>query len=297
MEQLLLLVLFIVGGYALAYTKLARPQDYKVMANFVFYVCLPASILASFSGVSISTPLYSALLVLAGSFAFSVAASWAVSAALGLERKVFYILLICGFFGNIVFFGFPFIEMFYGDASLPLAGIFVSIYNLFIFALLYPLISMRLGSGGGMGWRKIITNPVIIATLAGIAVLLAALDISAIVPYLKGFSSMTTPLSLVAMGLFLAGHAGISLDRNVFAITAVKCFLFPLATFGLLAFAGQGEGAKEMLMLSLMPVAISNFIIADSLDLGLDKLVMDAIVVTTLVSTVLVFALAWGGVL
>ncbi|MFA5412030.1 MAG: AEC family transporter [Candidatus Micrarchaeia archaeon] len=297
MEQLILLALFLVSGYLAARAGLAKSQDYKVLANIVFYICLPASILASFSGVTIPQALYLLVAVLLASFLISMALSFLISYAFRLERRVFYCLLICGFFGNIVYFGFPFTQMILGEGALPLTGIYVSIYNLFVFALLLPAIYILLGTDGKKAAiGKAFYNPVIIFTIAGALSLAFQINLSALMPFLEGFSSLTTPLSLVAMGLFLSDKFSISLDRNLLSIAAAKCLIFPLITWALLAYAGLLSSGKEILLLSLMPVAISNFVIIDSLGLKLEKLVMDSIVLTSVISTIIVFALSAAGV-
>ncbi|MDD2655123.1 MAG: AEC family transporter [Candidatus ainarchaeum sp.] len=292
MEQLALLILFLVSGYLVARSGLAKSQDYKVLANIVFYICLPASILSSFAGVEIPPAIYLLIALLIASFLLSILLSFIISRALRLERHVFYCLLICGFFGNIVYFGFPFVQMVLGEAALPLAGIYVSIYNLFVFALLLPAIYILLGTEGKKaGIGKAFCNPVIIFTLAGALALALQINLSALMPYLEGFSSLTTPLSLLAMGLFLSDKSSISLGRNLLSIVAAKCLIFPLITFALLLYTGLLSSGKEILLLSLMPVAISNFVIVDSLGLKLEKLVMDSIVLTSVVSILAVFAL------
>lgn len=297
MDQLILLVLFLVSGYLAVRAGLAKSQDYKVLANIVFYICLPASILSSFVGVGIPPAIYLLISVLAASFLLSIALSFLISRALRLERNVFYCLLICGFFGNIVYFGFPFTQMVLGEGALPLAGIYVSIYNLFVFALLLPAIYLFLGvDGKKAGIAKAFSNPVVIFTLAGALSLAFNADLSPLLPYLEGFASLTTPLSLVAMGLFLSDKFSISLDRNLLSIVAAKCLVFPLITAALLLFTGLLSSGKELLLLSLMPVAISNFVIVDSLGIKLEKLVMDSIVLTSVISTIIVFALGAVGV-
>jgi len=295
MEQLLVFVLFLLSGYTIVRFGFANSNDYKTLANFVFYVCLPCSILVSFQGVEISPDIYTLLAILIASFVISSAVSAVMARALKLEKRVLYALLICGFFGNVVYFGFPFVEMTLGFSSLPLAGIYVAVYNIFVFALLLPILSFRLGKGGQNRIARTLVNPVVIFTLVGVASIPLHLDLSAAMPYLESFSALTTPLSLIAMGVFFSDKSSITIDRDLLSMVAAKCVFFPLITVSLLLLSGTFENGKEMLLLSLMPVAVSNFIIIDSLRLDLDKLVMDAIVVTSIVSTLIVLGLAYAG--
>ncbi len=300
MEELLLLILFLISGYLLPKFRLAKGTDYKLLTNFVFYVCLPCSILSSFAGVVITGSLYLAIGILFATFIIFTVSTLAVASFLKLDKRMFYAILICGFFGNIIYFGFPFVQMLMGNGALPLAGIYVAAYNLFIFALLLPFISTQAGGKqtGKDGIVKALRNPCVIFTFIGIVVLALSLDIGAVVPYLQGFASLTTPISLVAMGLFLSDKLRVKLDGNLVSIMAAKIVFFPLITAILLVISGLWGSApgREMLLLSFMPVAITSFVIADSLNLDLDELVMDAIVATSVVSTLVVFGLKLLGV-
>lgn len=292
MEQLLLFALFLVSGYALPRFGLAKSQDYKALANFVFYVCLPASILASFSSVVLPQSIHLLLGILASTIAVSVLSSLALAKVLGLGDKAMYALVICAAFGNVIYLGFPFTEIVLGKGALPLAGVYASVYNVAVFAVILPLLTMRLGKASGAGVAKALANPAVLSTLLGLAVLAWDADISPVLPYLSGFAALTTPLSLLSMGLFISDKLSVRFDRTLLSIVLSKCAFFPLLTAALLLASGQWEAGRGVFLLSLMPVAISNFVIANSLGLGQDKAVMDSIIVSTLLSIAMVFGLA-----
>jgi predicted permease len=303
MLQLVLLALFISAGCAAGRLGLAKKEDYKPLTNIVFYICLPASLLVSFQEADFSSGLYMSIIILSVSIIASLIAGLLIARALSLEKETLYALLISGFFGNIVFLGFPFVELMLGSASLAIAGVFVAVYNVFIFLFVFPVLSVMGGKAGSKGpaaglW-KVASNPVIWFTVIGVITLALGISLVQAMPYLKAFASLTTPLSLMAVGLFLSGKFALTSNRGLVSISAVKCLVFPGITLALLlasGLLGTLEG-KTMLLLSLMPVAISNFIISDSLGLKREELVMESIIVTSIISAVIVAALAVIGIL
>ena len=229
--------------------------------------------------------------------AISLALSFLIWKLFRLEKRMIYVLLLCGFFGNITFLGFPFAELLFGTSSLPITSVYVSVYNLIIFAVLLPLIYMHLGKEGAIdGIEKTLLNPIVACTITGAIIVLLHIDVSAAMPYLAAFSSLTTPLSLVAMGMFLSKDFILTFDRNMATLAISKCLIFPAITAALLVITGNWGQGREMLMLSLMPVAISNFVIADSLELDLGGLVLGSIVLTSAISIAEVFILVLAGV-
>ncbi|MCX8175579.1 MAG: AEC family transporter, partial [Candidatus Micrarchaeota archaeon] len=149
MAPALLVILFFLAGFLLARLGLAKSEHYKPLANVVFYLCLPASLLVSFSQAGSLPFLPPHFAALFGSLLAVAAIAYLASRAFSFDQKTFYALLLCGSFGNVIYFGFPLTQALLGQDALSLAGLYVIGYNVFVFAFLYPLISSRLNGKAG----------------------------------------------------------------------------------------------------------------------------------------------------
>ena len=194
------------------------------------------------------------------------------------------------------FLGYPIIETLLGKDSLAIAAIYVLAYNFAAYAVVFPYIRLRISKkAGANGNPSAIFSAPSLAAFLGIAIYASGLDLSLAIPFIQPFARLLTPFSMIAIGLFVSDKLNVRFDRGLLSMVLAKCFVFPAITLGLLAFSGLLPASKEMLLLSFMPLAISNFVLIGSLEAGLDRLVADSIIVSTIVSLALIFGLAWSG--
>ncbi len=262
----------------------------KPLNDYIYYVSMPALILVRLMATKIGGEQVALLMANALPVLAMVALVLALARLKILQPKLAGALLITSFFGNIIFMGFPAVQLRFGPAALGDAAIITFIVNFLIFTL--GLAS--LGFISGKSWfkfaqEKLARNTIIASCIIGAAVSLAGLVPPAWLSGLLDFvGSTTSPLALFSMGVFLYGQPLGSRSKEVALLAIFKLAIFPLlVVVSLLIFGLRGTPAGISFMEALMPLAVTNFIIAEKFDLD-GELVAEAIVTTTLLSIPLI---------
>lgn len=145
--------------------------------------------------------------------------------------------------------------------------------------------AVRLGLGGVL--RQLATNPLILASLAGIAAKAAGLQMPpGIGPALRSLGAASLPLGLLCVGAALEFAGARRWVRPVAIASALKFGAMPLATLAVARLVGlQGEALVTALVFQTLPTASSSYILARQL--GGDAPLMAGI---TAIQTVLAVA-------
>jgi predicted permease len=291
MDGLALLALYFAIGAAAARTGFLRGEEFHALARLVFYVCLPASILlnapdqSSVQGIAAIALLTALPLLAVGALVFLL---------YRLERipgGSFGAVLVSSTFGNVVYLGVP-VSQAYFPGTVGEMSVAIIVTNLAVFCFALPLIDAAGGRKTGIAKSvaRMASNPVLLSAIAAFLMLALGIGSAPLAPVLSPLAGMTVPLSLIAMGMFVARDFRLSLDRDVATILALKHLALPAATFACLLFIRPGAELSGLVLLSsFMSPAIANFSIVDSLGLGREKEVSSAIILGILV----MFAEAW----
>lgn len=202
---------------------------------------------------------------------------------------------------NTGFVALPVLHSIYGQpAVLPAA-----IATVFVAAVMFPVtvILLEAEAHGGDGKpvrpatlaRQIVLNPMVLATLVGLAWSIAGWRIPApIAAYLNILAAALTPCALFAIGL------GLTLDElraklNVaMALTVVKLVLMPLIVYGLcLALGLDRLNTIAAVICAAVPTAKTVYILAGSYKVE-EELVAATVSITTLLSVVTLMAWIYG---
>lgn len=292
MLEVLATIFFIIAvGLLARHFKIAGESEYKVLNGIIYHITLPALIFMS--------------LVEAGSMAFrdfpllaanalAVLAMMAIvliiSFALRLPRKLIALLLLASFYGNIVYMGYPVVELAFGTAGIPVVVVVATIYNLIIFSIGIALLQY-LSHDNGVKLSTIpghlARNPLLISTFAGLLFLASDLALPGILSTsLNLLGHITAPLALFSLGVFMYGRnplANLQLNLSIAVLKMAvlpALFIFASGIFGL-----SGLGYSVSLVEAAMPLAVTNFILATQYKLDAN-LVASAIVLTTLLSPI-----------
>ena len=210
------------------------------------------------------------------------------SFALRLPRQLTAVFLITAFFGNIVYMGYPLVELAYGKEAVPVVVAVATIYNIIIFSLGIALLEylsnrMKLSEVS----QRLLYNPLLLSVLAGLAWLYFSLPLPGVLSTsLSLVGHVTAPLALLSLGVFMYGRNPFSQLKLNLAISALKMIAFPLLFIALArAFGLVGIGYQVSLIEAAMPLAVTNFVLADQYKLDAE-LVSSAIVLTTLISPI-----------
>ena len=258
--------------------------------RLVYYVCLPlllfyeigrADFLASFNGRLVLGSVLAVTITFLASYAYTVARGYPPA-----TRGVFS---QGAFRGNIAYVGLAIVFNALGQDGLTrasiLMGFIVPFLNLYaILALLWPHRATN-REGGRQLLQRIAFNPLILASVAGIAWSFLAIPTPVLLERsLKITAGMALPLALLAIG------GGFSFERlrgDLFTATlaaGAKLLWMPLLAAVLLL--GLGVGGRDLeigVLIAGTPAATANYIMAQQLN-GDAELAGTIVMLSTLLS-------------
>lgn len=287
------LFLSIMLGYFLRCIRMIEPQVQKALNKLCFKVFLPVYLFNNLYTTNISAAFSPKLLI------FSVVGVVVLFAALMLivpriektnpRRGV---MIQAMFRSNFALFGLPVALSLCGQENMGptslLVGVVVPVFNVL------AVITLETFRGGKPDpvkmLRGIATNPLIIASLLGIAANLIGLKLPSAVE--KGISSIggiATPLSLVALGAaFTFGSIRGYAPQLIIAV-ASKLVINPLVMVTAAALLGlRNEMLVPVLIMFGAPTAVSSYPMAQQMD-GDGDLAASLVVFTSALSILTIF--------
>ncbi len=309
------LVLLIVLGYVLAQTGFLDRAFLKNGNKLVFRVCLPCSLFCSvydienLASMEWDIVLFSVAAVLA---ICALALLWVIAFVPDPKQKG--VILQCAYRSNFALIGVPLAEALGGDGALEVVSVLSSatipLYNMAAVVALSLFVekgetARELGKNMG---RNIITNPLILGTLAG----LLCVGVRSLLPLgaagetvfslkrdlyfgyhvLEFLARMSTPLSLLVLGGQFTFQAVRGLWRQIVMGTAWRLFLAPAIGLGTAIFLSEHTNLislspahyAAMVALFASPVAVSSSIMAG--EMGNDEQLAGQLVVWTSIGAV-----------
>ncbi|WP_405936576.1 AEC family transporter [Streptomyces sp. NBC_00726] len=301
-------------GYAVGRGGLLGEQAEAVLGRFVFHVAMPAALFTMVSGASPDVFGHPSMVAFAASTAVAAGAGYVlVRRVFGRGRADAAIGAMSAGHVNSANLGIPVAVQVLGDAS------FIAQVILFQVLVLSPVILTLVDSGTGGtdgapgaggrrppgGVRRLLTiplrNPIILASLLGVAVSATGLRLPAAVTHpCDVLGAAAVPTALITLGLSLhrgpgGGGRGRRERAETAVVVAVKTLGQPLAA---LLVAGPllrlpDHQLLAVVLCAALPTAQNSFIYAREYGLG-TGLARDAIVASTLVSMVTLSAAAWA---
>ncbi len=204
----------------------------------------------------------------------------AVAKFLKLKDGMFALFVICSFYGNTGYIGFPLNVIVLGSGSLGIAAFISTIHTLVVFTIGIYLLKRYTGSKVEAG--KLHKLPVLWAALLGVLFSWVAIPDLIRLP-LSLISDSTSPLALLATGAMIYGANIKSNLKEIGAISAIKLIALPVLVV-LTGLATQGSGLiyKTSLLEAATPVAVTNSILAAQFKTR-DDFASEAIIISTLI--------------
>jgi malate permease and related proteins len=205
--------------------------------------------------------------------------AFAVARMMKLEKAAIPVFIVCAFFGNTGYIGFPLNIAVQGRESLALTAFISTIYTVIVFT--FGAYLCHRYSGKKENALRLHKVPVFWAAAAGIALSLVALPGIVRMP-LVFIEDSTSPLALLATGAMIS-VAGIKGNlKPIGAISAIKLLVMPAIVIVTAAVAGiSGTVYKTSLLEAATPVGVTNTILAREFRLD-ENLASGAVVVSTL---------------
>jgi predicted permease len=290
-------------GFACGKLKQIPDTALAWMNFFIVYVALPAL----FYRILAQTPLEQ-LAQVDFVFATTLATFWAfaVSFAIGMAIRrgniaESTIAGLAGGYGNIGYMGPGLALATLGPpAAVPVALIFcfdtLLLFSLvpFLMALAKPQ-QMSIGATALDVIKRIVTNPLVIATAAGIAS--AAVHFQpplALERLMQFLQNAAAPCALFTLGVTVALRPLKKIPWEVPLLTAVKLVLHPMLIFLLLSLFGPFEQTwvYTAVLMAALPPALNVFVFARQYDTWVEQ-ASGAVLIGTLVSVVTLTSVMW----
>ncbi|KGF68158.1 transporter [Hoeflea sp. BAL378] len=283
-ETILVVFTLIAIGYAAAALRLLRPGTGDGLTDFVFTIAVPLLLFRTIATASFDHGAPWALWV---TYFTAVLVTWssahlAIRAGFGRDARAGVVAGVTAGFSNLVLLGIPFMSGLYGEAGLAVLSQLVSIHlpimlgaSILLFdwavkredpsAHSKSVVAMATGFLG-----QLVTNPLIIGILAGLAARLSGLAIPATADrVIASLASVAGPLALFAMGVSLFGYGIRGQVRQALAMVSLKLVLMPALALGMGLALGLPEiQLKVAVAAASLPAGVNSWLIASRFGTG-----------------------------
>ena len=240
LKNVIIFVLLAIPGYLLVKGKLLNQKESGAMSKLLTNIGMPFMILSSTMKLELTGEFTKSMVIMAvvGSVfvvLMFLSSVWFVSKDADEKRRD--MTRFCMVFANNGFIGIPLARAVFGENSPVMAFLIVLniLNNVLMFTLGVYLIS---GDKNTINVKKAVLNPVLIAFLIGIALNLLGIPnaIPEVQTYSTHFSNIVTPLSMVILGMKLAGVEMKKLftSRHMYYMSAWRLVIYPVVSVALI---------------------------------------------------------------
>jgi malonate transporter and related proteins len=280
--------------------RLAWLEDVSIrgLNGFVYFFALPALLFVRVAVTPITALLDGRLVVAWLGASLTVFVLTIIASALVFRHRVAVlgVRAMAATFGNIGYMGFPLVLTAFGrEATLPAVLIFVTDV---VVVVSLAIAIIEAGLGHGARWRLVTLtiarglaqNPVILASVAGALVGMAALRLPAPV---RAFGELlggaALPCALFALGASLVGRAVASHLASVVMLVAAKLLLHPVLAWVLTThvFRLDPTWARVAVIEAALPTAVTVFVFAERYNQHVEE-TSSAVLLSTVASVVTV---------
>lgn len=265
-REVISVFLIIAAGIAAQRKKIITEEINKGLTQLLLKITLPALVISSFN-ISFSDEIKFNILKC---FIYSLAV-FIITPLLsyiflypvkGSKKKV---LQFANVFSNCGFIGFAVMDSVYGAEGVAYAAIFNMVFTFFIWTYGIALFSDKLSL---KEIKKVLLSPGIIAVYMGIIMMLFNIKLHPVIlKSIKSVGSMTTPLSMIIVGVILAKADVRNLlkDWTLYYGTVLKLILIPLLVYiASLILKDNSKVINTIMLLEAMPAAATASIYAEN---------------------------------
>ena len=251
--QILFMFIFILLGFVLFRSGKITQQGSKDMGSLLLYVVIPCAIINSFL-VERSKENLEALGLSALISAAAMAAACLISWLIYGKRDG--IACFSSAFSNAAFMGIPLIQAVIG----PQAVFYISMMIVLVNGLQWTFGAyVMTGDKSVMKLSKLKTNPVILAVIAGLIILLCGIPFGEFPRrILSTVMALNTPLAMIVTGVYLAQTDILGMLKNIddHKVCFVRLILIPLVTILLMKVIpfGSADMKTAILIAAACPV-------------------------------------------
>ena len=270
-ETVLPIFALVLCGYALGRRRWMSEEAIKGLANFVFYLAIPALLFRSLARglgpVDLTVVLaYFSGVVLSFLLAFAI-----TRAAFRTDYAEQVLAGMGSSFSNTVMLGIPLVLTVFGEAGRVPLMLIITFHSI----LIIPAVSvlLEIGRGRGKGWggmartslASIFANPVILALLAGTAWGMTGWSLPTPAErFIELLSGAATPCALFALGASLTGFKIAGDLKETMVVVVLKLFAHPaiVAVFAWFVLDLEPGPAAVAIVMAALPAGANVFILA-----------------------------------
>ena len=298
-KQILEMFLLAGIGYLLFKAGKISGEGSRTLGNILIYVSLPAVIISGFLVERTPEHVSGILLSMTGALAL-------ILVSVLISHFIFRSNPIGAFaaaFSNPGFFGIPLVIASLGREYVFYAACFIAFLNIGQWTYgVSRLTGQPLRQGFAL--KKLVRAPFVIAITVGLVLFATQLPLPGILrDGLSAAAGLNTPLAMFTVGIYLAQTdlKKMLKDRSLYAVSAVRLLLIPLAALGILSlFPANLNGMKTVLLIAAACPVGSNVAVYAQLH-GKDyPYAVETVVISTAFSlatiplTVWVSSMIWG---
>ncbi len=292
------ITLAVLVGYLTARLGFLGEGAGQVLSRLSFFVLAPFLLFSVLATADVGA-LFSSLLPVSAIAALTVMAIFALVAGLGWRRDLG--TTVIGALGsgyvNANNIGIPIAVYMLGNAaySAPIVLLQLLIFAPIALASLDGQVKGRFSVGSLV--RSVVTNPIIIASLAGLVIALLGLELPPIVlAPIESIGHAAVPVILISFGMSLAGQRMLepgSGRRDAVLASLLKLIAMPATAYlvGRFGFGLDAHSLYAVTVLGALPSAQNVFLYAQRYGVG-ETVARDVVFLTTIASLPLLFGIA-----
>jgi predicted permease len=289
---LLVLPVFAVMGCGaiLRLTNAADDVWVEILNRYGLYIGFPALIFESLLHVersSLGEYIFICFLT-TGLLFFIIILVWISSKAFRLDRVSANTFIICSFFGNIAYLGYPITTKVFQGVEAQVSLI-IALYVFLLFTVGIFILEVSKTQRGCFLHIlvNIVKNPFIISIVAGITFVLLRIRLP--LPFeraLQMLKESASPVVLVALGIFMVRKLKLrGILLSVSTLTSIKLFIVPLIFYGTGIALQMVPHFRVPVLEAAMPIAVTPFALSSVYPLD-REVIAASIVVSTLLSII-----------
>jgi len=240
LKNVIIFVLLAVPGYLLVRGNMLTQKESGTLSKLLTNVGMPFLILSStlkleFSGEFTVSMIVIGLIGVLFTIIMFICSELFVKGETDPKRK--NMMRFCSVFANNGFIGIPLARAVFGEASAVMAYLIILniITNVLMFTFGVYLIS---GDKSKINVKKAVLNPVLISFIIGVVLNLIGIPkfIPEVQTYATYFSNIVTPLSMVILGMKLAGvkFSKLFTSARMYYVSAIRLIIYPAITVGIM---------------------------------------------------------------
>lgn len=279
MSPVLETVAFVFGlvalGYLSGWSGLLRPSVGDALSEFAIVIAVPALLFRTMSGLDFHG---AAPWLLWAAYFSAVPVVWTcghlvATRVFGRDAAAGVVAGIAASFSNLLLLGIPFVMGVFGQEGIDVLSLLLAVHLPVMMAasiINFELVRREDGQATSPAKmlrdfvRNLLTNPLIVGILAGLAFRATGLDLPALgARFIDAFAGIAGTIALFSMGLGLrkfgiSGNIGPSI-----ALSLLKLILLPALALGAAWVAGLPPlTAKVMVAAASMPTGVNPYLIA-----------------------------------